>query len=254
MNKHLLFITGAILLLLLNSCLSPSKLYYFHDQAVHSKDTIDVQRKNAVPKIQKGDKIAILVTSNSPEVTQFLNPYNQTNTGGGNANTAGFLVNMDGEVDFPLIGKVMVSGLTSEEAAAVIRKKLEVYYKNPYVYVTLSGRVFVLTGRNGNTIPMSNERLTIYEAIAMANSGVDTWDKKTKVWVVREENGIRTYDRLNLNSKYIFKSPYYYLHNNDLIYIQPSWISSAWGNNSPVKNLVAIASGLIVLFFSLRKI
>jgi len=255
MKKYILFIITGMSIFSLNSCLSPSKLYYFHDQVVHSRDTIENQRKSTVQKIQKGDRLSILVTSNNPEILAYLNPFGAA--AGSEGNTNGYLVNMEGEIEFPLLGNVKVNGLTSEEVANLLKRKLEVYYKNPYVFVNLSGRVFVVNNRTGgHTVPIVNERLTIYELIAQSGGAFDNWDKKSKVWIIREENGIRTYDKINLNSKYMFKSPYYYLHNNDLIYIQPSWMSSASGANNPLKIFATVSStvvGLIVLFFTTRK-
>lgn len=251
MSRILLILSLTVCLGLMQSCLSPSKLYYFHDQEVtkHRLDTLDQTDKIV---IHKGDRLHIVVSSPDPGITSYLNPYPTTGTAGVQSGTSGYLVDSLGEINFPQIGKLSLSGLTTIEASKLIEDKLLVYYKDIFVNVNINGRVFFLNGRNGTVIQMNNQRMTIFEAIAQ--SGVqDPYDLKNKVWLVREENGERSYAQLNLNKKEIFASPYYYLHNNDLIYVKPGILSSLLSPNSPARAILTFSGALVTLFLIIRR-
>ena len=211
-------------------------------------DSLD---QNQEIRIHKGDRIFIQVTSADPTVTAFLNPFPSTGAGGNNQ-VGGYLVNSKGEISFPLLGIIKAEGNTSLELTDIIKKKLEVYYKDPYVYVNLTGRVYFMNGRSGTTIPMVNERLTIIEAIVQSGTQ-DPYDRKNQVWLIREENGLRTFTQLDMNKKEIFKSPYYYLHNNDVVYLKPGKFSFL-SSNSPFRTAVTFGGFLITLFFAFRRL
>ncbi len=242
-----------IVLLSLNACVSSSRLYYFNDK-LPGKDTLDTVNQVSAQKIQKNDRLSITVSSTDPALTAYLNPFNVQNSGTASQQTnTGYLVNNVGKIEFPLLGSIEVAGLSTVEAAAVIKEKLSFYYKDLFVNVNLRGQVYFMNGRTGTPIPMVNERLTIFEAITQ--SGLqDPYDKKNDVWLVREKNGERSYTKLNLNSKNIFQSPYYYLQNNDLIYLQPGKFSSFLSANSPGRNILTISAAVLTLFIALRNL
>ncbi len=232
------------------SCIPTNKLYYFHNQEIGSH-SVDSSRSLLPLSIQRGDKVTITVSCPDPTQTAFLNPFNTQNTGNANSG-AGFVVNSLGQIDFPLIGKCTIAGLSSEQAADTIKKKLQHYYREPYVYVNLIGKVFFLNGKNGMTIPLNNERLTIFEALSQVGAQ-DHFERRDAVWIVREENNQRSYHLVNLNDKSIFSSPYYYLHNNDFIYIRPNQFYSLFAQNSPVRNAFLGFSAVLGLFFAFRR-
>lgn len=240
------------LVMVFSSCMSPSKLYYFHDLQV-GKDSLDAAEQSNLVRIKKGDRIQITVSSADPAITAFLNPFGTVNSGSFEAQANnGYLVSQEGEIDFPMVGKVKLDSLTTKEAGEMLRDKLSYWYRDLFVDVNLTGRVFFMSGRNGTTIPIRNERLTIFEAISQ--SGVqDYYDKKDKVWVVREVNGERDYARVNLNKKDVFQSPYYYLRNNDLIYLQPARISTFLAPNGVGRVALAVTGILVTLFIALRR-
>lgn len=248
--------TPLIVLLVLvsfSACVSSNKVYYFHDK-VPGKDTLDTISQVSAQKIQKNDRLAITVSSTDPALTAYLNPFNAQSSGtASQQSNTGYLVNNTGKIEFPLLGLIDVAGLSTVEAAAVIKDKLSFYYKDLFVNVNLRGQVYFMNGRTGTPIPIVNERLTIFEAITQ--SGLqDPYDRKNDVWLVREKNGERSYTKLNLNSKNIFQSPYYYLQNNDLIYLQPGKFSTFLSANSPARNIITISAAVLTLFFALRKI
>lgn len=236
---------------LLPSCLSPKKLYYFHDQQV-TKHQLDSVEQSAHLIIQKGNRLHITVTSPDPSVTAYLNPYNMSGSGSANQQSmSGFLVSQDGTITFPMVGDLEVAGLNTVEASKLLSEKLAVFYKDVFVNIIINGRVYFLNGRSGQVVQLSNERLTIFEGLTQMGIQ-DPYDIKDKVWLVREENGQREYAQLNLNSKEIFTSPYYYLHNNDLVYVKPSRMSSFLSQNSPLRNILTISGVALTLFLILR--
>lgn len=239
-----------LLLFAMPSCIPTNKLYYFHNQEPNIHST-EASKALQPLRIQQGDKINITVSCPDPTQTAFLNPFNTQNTGNASGG-AGFVVNSIGQIDFPLIGKVSVAGLSSEQAADSIKKKLQHYYRDPYVYVNLTGKIFFINGKNGMAIPLNNERLTIFEALAQVGIQ-DHFERRDAVWIVREENNQRSYQLVNLNDKSIFNSPYYYLHNNDLIYIRPNQFYSLFAQNSPVRNAFLGISAVLGLFFAFNR-
>lgn len=250
-----LFPVFAILsfIITLHSCVSPSRLYYFHDK-LPGRDTLDSISQPYIQKIQRNDRLNITVSSTDPALTAYLNPFNVQSSGTTTQQVnTGYLVNNAGTIEFPLLGTIKVAGLSTVEAAAAIKDKLSFYYKDLFVNVNLRGQVYFMNGRQGVPISMTNERLTIFEAITQ--SGVqDAFDKKNDVWLVRDSVGHRTYAKLDLNSKNIFQSPYYYLQNNDLIYMQPGKYSTFLSPNSPARNIISITAAVLAIFIAVRNL
>ena len=257
MNK---FISGVVFVvffsLMLASCISPSKLYYFNDQ-LPSVQQYDSLKQFAVQRIQPADRVAITIGSTDPALTAYLNPFSSSSGQGAsiqqNPNNNGYLVSADGSIEFPLLGKVPLLGLTSVEAAKLIKDKLAYYYKDLFVNVNLNSKIYFLNGRQGSSISMNNERITIFEALTQ--SGIqDPFDIKNKVWLIREDSGKRYFTQVNLNSKKIFESPYYYLHSNDLIYMQPNRYSTILSPTSPFRGAVAIFGSIAAVIIALNSL
>lgn len=249
--KRVLLLLGVVGFL--HSCVPAKKLYYFHDQqpTVQRLDSID---QGQLQRIQKSDRLIVNVSSPEPALTAFLNPFNAQNVGNAVQQfNNGYLVNDKGYIFFPYLGELKVEGMTSTEASRMIRDKLSLYYKDIFVNVNIAGRVFFINGRAGTAIPMANERLTIFEAISQSGTQ-DPFDIKNAVWLVREENGERKIAKLDLNSKNIFTSPYYYLKSNDLIYVQQGRGTTFLSPGSPSRNVLTIASAAAAVFIALNNI
>ena len=253
MHKLISF-AAFLLLICMVSCVSPNKLYYFHDQ-VPSIQQIDSIQQNSLQRIQKSDRLSITVSSTDPSLTAYLNPFNiQTNSNNASQQSnTGYLVNAQGTIEFPLLGKVPVVGLSTVEAATLIRDKLSYYYKDLFVNVNLNGKVYFMNGRIGTTIPMQNERLTVFEAISQSGAQ-DPYDRKDDIWLVREDSGRRQFTKLNLNSKKIFESPYYYLRNNDLLYVMPGKNSAFFSPTSPARGIITVTGALVAVLIAIRNL
>lgn len=134
----------------------------------------------------------------------------------------GYLVDQNGYIDFPVLGQLKVEGLTIEEAKGQIYELLQEYLKDPVVEMRFLNLKITILGEVN--IPgvqrLSNKRVTLLEALGMAGDLSD-YANRNNVLVIREEEGRRTYTRLDLQSAEIFTSPYFYMQQNDMIYVEP---------------------------------
>ena len=247
--------------LFLSSCgVKYKSVPYFTDLPADS--VIQEQIKNqAVLKIQKDDILAITVSSLNPEASAVFNLGNTSSVqGGGSAavdpklTSNGFMVDQNGAIQLPLIGNVKIEGLSTTEARELIQSKLISYLKEPVVSLRLINfKVSVLgdVGKPG-VYPIQNERVSVNEALSMAGDLTIT-AVRNNVLLVRENQGKRQYIRLNMQSKDLFNSPYYYLQNNDVLYIQPgnakyASVDSSYRNVSIVLSALSVIALLISRF------
>ena len=238
-----------LLLMMINlcSCSLTKGRILFNDQQV-SVQQLDSIKHFAIQRIQKSDRITITVSITEPTSMAFLNPFGSTN-GNSNSSNLGYLVDLEGNIEFPLLGKIQVAGLTTKEAENIIKSKLDYYYKDIFVNVSLAGKVYFISGNQGATVNILNERLTILEALAQSSSTTDLIDK-SDVWIIREDSGKRYFSKIDLTSKKIFESPYFFLKSNDFIYMKPNKYSWFLGPSSPWRLTLTILStvtGVILL-------
>ena len=208
----------------LSSCSSQKKAYYYYLENVN--DTIHHGAvKIFEPVIQKNDQLSIQVYSSAmdPKVDAL---YNLTNTStGSNNNPAmqGYLVDQNGDIEYPRVGTVHAEGLTKEQLADSLRIRLSAELSNPSVVIRyLNFRVTVLgeVGHAG-TISIPYERVNIFEAIGLAGD-IPFSGKKNSVRIIREVNGDREVGTIDLTAKNVFESPYFYLQQNDIIMVDPT--------------------------------
>ena len=134
----------------------------------------------------------------------------------------GFTISQEGTIDIPNVGKVYVLNQTLEEAEATIAEKAEELLIDPFVIVKLANFQFTVLGEinaPGN-YPVYKEGLTIYDAIAMAG-GINDYGNLKKVKIIRSEKNNKQVYNVDLTSSNMLASEFFYLRNNDLIYIQP---------------------------------
>lgn len=255
MGKYKIWLVGGLLMLLLSACGSVKDIAYLQGEGLLKKaaiaDTFNL-------KIQKDDLLDIVVSSIEPEL---LRPFIQQN--GGNYNSGnngynndysgysrGYLVEMDGTINYPLLGKMKVAGLTRREVIDLIQESLtkEGYVKDPIVTVRfLNFRISIL-GEVGNpgTYNISSERITLFEALSMAGD-LTIYGRRDRVAVIREIDGERTILYHDLRSMDVFQSPDYYLKQNDMIYVEPNRVraeASAQNQFTNIGTWVSIISFL----------
>lgn len=246
-NRTALFILTLLVGVLLTSC-GPLKEDIVYFQNAKNFETI-VDTDTFTPKFKVNDIVSIYVSTYDIEASRPFNLIKQSG-GSGNAQYLDYLVDTDGNIDFPVLGKVKLLGLTVEEAKELIKKKLsDGYLKDPIVNMRiLNFRISVLGEvRSPGTYTVSGERITIMEALGLAGD-LTIKGRRDNILVVRDFNGTKTYTRINLTNKEVFNSPVYFLTQNDVVYVEPnnSAMSSSKGD-SRIGLVLSISSFVISL-------
>lgn len=249
--KLLLPLVGVLLMTV--SCRQQRDIAYVKDAARDSAATIAGEFSKG---IQANDILYIYVESQTTQATVPFNQetnkvavYNGTVMNPGNSAVQGYLVNQDGDIIFPVLGKIHVLGLTHTELARSIEQRLksEGHVLDPVVIVKLMNfRVCVLgdVARPGQLV-VQGERLTIFEALSMVGD-LQISGQRENVTVIREENGSRIIGNIDLSSKDVFNSPYYFLHQNDVVYVEPNVRKKRNADRDPMV-MTYISSGLSVV-------
>jgi polysaccharide export outer membrane protein len=237
---------GLILVILcLSSCASNKNVTYFqNNNSVDTKYSATLSSSNPAPlRIQSEDMLAIVVSSMSEETNALFNVLNSSaistphfSTGGG-SQPLGYLVDMAGEVNLPLVGKVRVAGLTLDEANAYITNQLVRYVKSPTVNVRVLNHKFTVIGEvvRPGIYNLSDKPTTLPEVIGMAGD-LTLYGQRNKVKLIRTINNKREIVELDLTSQQIFNSPYYFIENNDVVYVEAS-ASKTFSVERPVQLL-----------------
>lgn len=225
-----LYLLFFLLPLVLTGCSSYQKSLYLQNDAVINQST---QGQLYDFRIMPKDLLTIVVSTTDPAASApFYRKLGQDKNNGGNntmgmqnANLLGYLVDNNGEIDFPVLGKIQVIGLTTRECEALLREKLKPYLKEtPLVTVSSSNYKFSVLGEVNapGTYTVQDEKVTIFEAIAQAGD-MTLFSIRDDVQLLREDSeGRRQVIHLNLNDANITQSPYFYLQQNDVIYVKPT--------------------------------
>ncbi len=165
------------------------------------------------------------------------------NSSSGNSQSPSYLIDYEGNIEFPVLGKLKVVDLTRIQVKKMIREKLKSYINDPIVTVRLNNFKITVLGevRNPGAFSVPNERITIIEALGLAGD-LTIKGKRTNITVIRENGVKKIFHKIDLTSKEIFSSPGYYLTQNDVIYVEP--------NESKLRESENNATKLGVLFSS----
>lgn len=226
--KSMLFLIFAIFM---SSCLQYEELVYFRKvekEKPRLQIPSDTIQNLMALTIQKNDVLSITVNTFDLELSE---PFNLVNSqmaanigqGGDISPFISYFVDENGQIDFPVLGKLNVLGLTMTEVENILVGKLETYLKYPVVNVRLVNfRISVLGEvKQPGTFIINNDRVTVLEALGMAGD-LTPYANRTNVLVVREKDGIRQFGDLDLQSAEIFKSDFFYLKQGDIVYIEPT--------------------------------
>ena len=225
---------GWMIIILLSSCASRKSFVYLQDMNVNQKYPIE-QKHEAV--VHRDDRLSIIVNCKNPELAI---PFNMqggsfqvgadgdvTTTPVNNNNiNKGYRVDVDGNIDFPILGKLHVEGLTVSQVTNLIKERIIQgnYIKDPLIsieFLNFKYTVMGAVGRNG-TYNVDGDRITLLEAIANAGDLTSKAQIK-KVAVIREVGGERQIFIHDLRNKEIFTSPCFYLQQNDIVYVEPKY-------------------------------
>ena len=241
------------------ACTSTKKIIYLQDVVPLKQQEIE-QKYEVI--IHGDDLLAIMVNSRDPELALPFNmpmvSYQLGSNAGGQQRVLGYLVDTNGNIDFPILGEIHVEGLTRMQLTELIKNKLIEgdLIKDPIVTVQfLNFKISVMgeVGRPGS-FTISGDRITLLEALSMAGD-LTIYGRRDRVGVIRENNGKRTILFHDLRSVDIFNSPCYYLQQNDIVYVEPnkakSGQSSINQNNSigVWVSVISLLTTIAVLIF-----
>ena len=228
MNLKIIIRNSVFLLLMvfISSCTSKKKLVYFNEaQAPASSEA----NKNYTPVFKSDDLLMINVMGMDAEAVKpfnlpvLLNNNVMNGYTNGNANPQGYLIDAEGNIDFPVLGKIKMAGLNRNEATELLKEKLKPYLKEVSILIRILNFKVTVLGevRNPGSFNIPNERITLLEAIGIAGDLNITAVRKN-ILVIRDENGKKTEYRVDLTKKDVFGSPVFYLNQNDVVYVQPN--------------------------------
>ena len=261
MWKNLLLLPA--LLVLVTSCFTPKKVLYLQDLTQGQEQEL---KENYEAKIKKDDLLQILILAQTPEaakpfnLTSLIQELGTTNSSG-NQDQYSYLVDANGNIDLPILGRMTVEGLTTQQVKEIVTQKLQEknLIKDPVVQVRIQNFKVLMLGevKNPGAIEVRGERITLLDAISEAGD-LTMQGRRDRVAVIREEAGKRTVNYLDLKSKNIFDSPYFYLKQNDVVYIEPNdaksvqYRSGQMGNVTPWISLVSSILSLVTLIVAFK--
>lgn len=244
---------------LLSACVGSKQVTYFQNL-----EQVNLAASKALydAKIMPKDMLTITVTTLTPEVSA---PFNLTvgsqvgaagQLSSGAGSLQGYLVDNDGDINFPVIGKIHVVGLTKNQCQDLVAQKISPYLaeaEKPIVTVRMSSYHVTVIGEVGSPgiIPVTTEKMNIIEALASAGD-LSIYGKRDNITLIRETaTGEKEYHRLNLNDANIFSSPYYYLQQNDIVYVEPNSVKTKNSGMGPSTTIWFSLVGIVTSVASL---
>lgn len=218
-----------ITLLGLSSCKTTDNVGYFQNINQIETTLNESNLNNYQTRIMADDQLSIVVSGIDPlSVAPFnlpavaLQTPNQTVVNTANSLQT-YLVNNNGNIDFPIIGRIHVAGLSCNELSDLLKEKIGEYVKSPIVNVRIQNFKISVLGEvvAPGTKLISSERITLLDAISEAND-LTIQGKRDNVLIIRDNNGKKEYQRIDLTDSKLFLSPYYYLQQNDIVYVEPN--------------------------------
>ncbi len=259
--KKILILFGILLLAttLLSSCGTTKQIAY-----LQNSDSIDFAQSRFLydARIMPKDQITISVNTTTPEASVPFNLLLQNSyTQGRAVNSSSsvlmpYLVDNDGFINFPIVGRMKVGGLTKAEAEQLVTEKIRPYLaesENPVVTVTMASYSVSVLGEvnRPGTFQVSREKITILEALAQAGD-LTIYGVRDRVKLIREDaTGKKSIETLNLCDANIINSPYYYLQQNDVVYVEPNKIKAQNSKVGQTTSLWFSATSILVSLTSL---
>lgn len=222
LHKIMILVCAAALMA---SCATSKEILYFQDIDDVELSALTTEYEAV---IKKDDRLSIVVSGPDKLVT---GPYNLTlgdMTAGGSYNdpdrsTLSYLVDSEGNIDFPILGKIHVEGMTRNELVAYLTSEIGKDVKDPIVYVSFRNYKITVLGevRNPGTFEMDSEKINILQALGRAGD-LQLTAKRDGIILIREENGFQKHYNIDLRDSHVLDSPYFYMQQNDILYIPPS--------------------------------
>lgn len=245
------FLTLIVVNFVITSCVTKKDIVYFQN-AKDFETMVDTDTFKA--KLKVGDIVTVYVSTIDPLVTK---PYNLVMESGNAGQMVDYIIDVDGNIDYPVLGKIKLIGLTIEEAKELFKKKFTEgnLLKDPVIIIRITNFRITIHGEvaTPGVFQVPGERISIIEALGLAG-GLTIKGRRDNIMIVRDFNGTKTFSRIDLTTKEVFNSPVYYLTQNDIVYVEPnnSSISNASGDVriSAIIGITTSLIGIVLIFVS----
>jgi polysaccharide export outer membrane protein len=241
------------LILFLFSCASRKDVVYYQgiDEMAPSEKSTSYEIK-----IQPDDLLMIIVSAEDPEIAAPFNLKSVSMVSPSKQDLVRsqetmqlYLIDANGFIEFPILGKLKVGGMSRSEVLQLLRQKISVYIKNPIINLRVMNFKVSVQGEVNlpGTYPVASDRITLIEALTMAKD-LTIYGKRNNILVIREIDGVKSYNRVDITKTDFINSPFYYLAQNDVVYVEPIKTKingAAIGPNTGV--IISISSLLITL-------
>lgn len=215
------FIFIVLISLFCISCANKKKLVYL--QGIESQKIYDASLRYEI-KLQPDDLLSIVVSAENPEVTIPFNlPVIQGNVTTTTQTGRTFLIDNDGYIEYPVLGKIKLGGLTRTEATTKLKEMVANYIANPSISVRILNYKISVLGEvsKPGSYTINGERISILEALSLAGD-LTLYGKRKNILLIHDEEGKKTYTRIDLTDATLLNSPDYYLAQNDIVIVEPN--------------------------------
>ncbi|NHM06420.1 polysaccharide export protein [Flavobacterium sp. CYK-4] len=209
------------LLLILSGCADKKKLVYL--QGIDNQKNYDNSLRYEI-KLQPDDLLSIVVTAENPEVTTPFNlPLIQGNVTTNSQTGRTFLIDNDGYIEYPVLGRIKLGGLTRTEATAKLTQMVSNYINNPVITVRIMNYKVSVLGEvaKPGSFNIPGERITVLEALSLAGD-LTIYGKRKNILLIRDDEGKKTYTRIDLTDSQLLNSSNFYLAQNDILIVEPN--------------------------------
>lgn len=260
MEKHNIVLSFLFIICFASSCAVNKRSVYFRD--VPDSTAVVAVAGFEEPVIQPDDILSINIQTIDPRAAAAINDLPaQPAVGSSSASVTGaqeikgFAVNKDGNVEIPLLGTLHLAGLTTDQACKLVKDAAAHYFVHPTVQVRFMNFKITVLGEVARpaTYTLPNEKVSLLDAIGLAGD-LTIYGRRENVMLIREEDGTKKMIRFNLNSSSIFKSPYFYLKQNDVVYVEPGKGKIAFNNAGRAQTISIIGAIVSVLIVGLSRL
>lgn len=262
--KYFFILKKAILLFVVSfflfSCVSRKSMVYY--QNIKNLNNKEITNSYEI-KIQPDDLLMITVLCEDPDIAKPFNmgsTYIQSGQPGQYQNTPQqsgptYLVDVNGEIDFPILGKLAIGGLTRTQVMNMLNDKISQYIKKPLINLTIKN--YKVTVQGEVTAPgiytFDSEKLTLVEALIKAGD-LKVQAKRKNILIIRQIDGVITYNRVDITKADFINSPFYYLRQNDMVYVQPNRVAIQASARSHEMNYLFAAIGSLLTYLIFNNI
>lgn len=226
---RLKLLSAVLFAFFLGACSVPKDVVYFQGIDSLTPEQKELMNQTYTTKIVPDDLLSITVTAWDPTVVTPFNPPVYAYAGQGETGVMvsqqlqTYLVNKEGDINFPVIGKVPVAGLTKQQVSAKLQELIKPYVEDALVNVQIVNYKITLMGEvsRPGAISVKNDRISILDAIGQVGDLTINANRKN-ILIIRDNNGVKDFARIDITQPDLFASPYYYLKQNDVVYVEPN--------------------------------